>query len=821
MFSTALSCIIALFLWPLFIDKPFINDFGDWLSLSIFVVTCSGISFISGAVRRSKKKIKMAEDHLRKTNDELENRVKERTALLTESEERYRSTLDNMMEGCQIISSEWKYLYLNDTADKHNRRTKEELLGKRYMDMWPGIESTEVFRVIKHCMEERVVRHMENEFVFPDGKKGWFELRIEPIPEGVFILSVDITERKKAEGRQNLSSEILSILNYPSDFTDTIDRILSAIKHEMGFDAVSLRLLSGDDYPYIVQKGFSDDFLLTENSLTVRDNKGPCRDENGKLCLECTCGVVISGKTDQSNPLFTEGGSAWTNNSLTLLNIPADKDPRLNPRNNCIHEGYNSVALIPIRADNEIVGLLQLNDRKKDRFTLEIIHFYERITESIGVALKRKQSEEEIKRLNAELEIKVAERTNQLAETNKNLCNEIDEKNRLLQVIEVNQLELKAQNEELQRKKDNINLLIESTAEGIYGIDLGGNCTFCNPSCVAILGYESPDQFLGKKMHYLIHHTGADGKRISVEECNVYKAFLKGEKHHSDTEIFWKADGNCFPVEYWSYPILNKGKISGAVITFIDISERKQLEEDTIRNLELEKELNLLKSRFISVISHEFRTPLTGIQSSVQLFERYGDKWEKEKKQKFFDTIYKSVRFANLLLDDVSIIGKDEGGKLSFNPSICAIDELSLQAVNDIKAVFGDQHHIDFSVRPESIQAMADESLLRHIINNLLSNAVKYSGTEEQVEFSVVAENNNIVFTFIDYGIGIPDEDMKHIFESFHRASNVESIKGTGLGLSIVKRCVEIHKGTIEISSELNKGTTVVVKIPYMRPEKK
>ena len=104
-----------------------------------------------------------------------------------------------MLEGCQILGSDWRYLYLNDAADTHNRRPKEELLGKKYMDMWPGIEQTEVFRVIKHCIEERIPHHMENEFVFPDGTKGWFDLSIQPVPEGVFILSIDITVRKLSE----------------------------------------------------------------------------------------------------------------------------------------------------------------------------------------------------------------------------------------------------------------------------------------------------------------------------------------------------------------------------------------------------------------------------------------------------------------------------------------------------------------------------------------------------------------------------------------------------------------------------------------------
>jgi PAS domain-containing protein len=208
----------------------------------------------------------------------------------------------------------------------------------------------------------------------------------------------DITERKRAQRYQSLSAEILSALNEPLSVRDVINRILAAIQQETGFDAVGIRLRSGDDFPYFVQNGFSPEFLLTENTLIARDeNGGLCRDANGNIRLECTCGLVLSGKADPANPLFTKDGSWWTNNSLLLLDLPANQDSRLHPRNRCMHQGYCSLALIPIRANRDIVGLLQLNDRKKDRFTLDQIHFFEGISASIGVALMRKQQEDALR----------------------------------------------------------------------------------------------------------------------------------------------------------------------------------------------------------------------------------------------------------------------------------------------------------------------------------------------------------------------------------------------------------------------------------------
>ena len=212
--------------------------------------------------------------------------------------------------------------------------------------------------------------------------------------------------------RESLAIKLLEILNDDMNVNSAIDRILKAIKEATGFDAVGIRLRNDNDFPYFSHDGFAPDFILAENSLVMRNEKGGlCKNDDGTICLECTCGLVVSGKTDPSNPLFTEGGSAWTNNSLTILDIPAEKDPRLNPRNNCIHQGYMSVALIPILKKNEVIGLLQLNDRRKECFTLEMIRFFEALNSGIGIALMRihdeaarKKAKEDLQQKNLELD---------------------------------------------------------------------------------------------------------------------------------------------------------------------------------------------------------------------------------------------------------------------------------------------------------------------------------------------------------------------------------------------------------------------------------
>jgi len=204
----------------------------------------------------------------------------------------------------------------------------------------------------------------------------------------------DITGSKQAEACRAIGSDILQIFLRSDDLQTCLQRTLAALKTGTGFDAVGIRLQDGEDFPYFIQEGFPETFLLTENSLVSRTaNGGACRDREGNVCLECSCGLVISGRTDPANPLFTKGGSCWTNNSSPLLGIPADKDPRYHPRNQCIHHGYASVALIPIRTRERITGLIQLNDRRKDRLTLEMVEILEGIAGHIGEALMRKKAE--------------------------------------------------------------------------------------------------------------------------------------------------------------------------------------------------------------------------------------------------------------------------------------------------------------------------------------------------------------------------------------------------------------------------------------------
>jgi PAS domain S-box-containing protein len=227
-----------------------------------------------------------------------------------------------------------------------------------------------------------------------------------------------------------------------------------------------------------------------------------------------------------------------------------------------------------------------------------------------------------------------------------------------------------------------------------------------------------------------------------------------------------------------------------------------------------EKELNNLKSRFITTISHEYRTPLTVINSSVNLIERYFDKLSKDDIFNYIEKINRAVGVLTHLVEEVLIIGKAEKGKMTVKKEYMNITEFCEKVVDEIQLTDGNQHQIvkSFDSFPNAVYS--DPNLIRLIINNLLSNAIKYSAKDSIVKIRLQNINDKLIITIEDNGIGIPENEVKYLFDEFHRGFNVGMAQGTGLGLSIVKYCIQSLGGEIQVKSEVNKGTTFVVHLP-------
>jgi signal transduction histidine kinase len=246
----------------------------------------------------------------------------------------------------------------------------------------------------------------------------------------------------------------------------------------------------------------------------------------------------------------------------------------------------------------------------------------------------------------------------------------------------------------------------------------------------------------------------------------------------------------------------------------VDFNQLKETNYSLEKSLEREKELGILKTRFVSMASHEFRTPLTSINATTDVILNYADKLSKEDIEKRLYKIKNEIADMTTTLEDILIIGKAEAQKLKFTP-------VEIDFVKNVKFIIDqfqlaqiEPREIVYEFSDDSILINADPKWIKNIVINLISNAIKYSKPTTKVEIGIKKENETVILTFSDKGVGISKKDQKKLFEPFHRGENVDEISGTGLGLAVVQKAVELHNGKILFTSELNKGTTFKIILP-------
>jgi signal transduction histidine kinase len=267
-----------------------------------------------------------------------------------------------------------------------------------------------------------------------------------------------------------------------------------------------------------------------------------------------------------------------------------------------------------------------------------------------------------------------------------------------------------------------------------------------------------------------------------------------------------------------------------ATVKELNLSLEKRVHERTVelhktqaelkRSLEYERELGELKSRFVTMVSHEFRTPLGIIMSAIELMRHYEDRLPEDQKLELQNDIHDATKLMAGLMEQVLVLGRVEAGKLGYRPVSIDLDVLAGKLTDECLSVTNHKCPILWQPQGDVFQApaRADETLLRHIFGNLITNAVKYSPAGSPVCFTAHRDDTDAVFEVRDTGIGIPKEDLPQLFEAFFRCSNVEDIPGTGLGLVIVKRCVDLHGGNLNLVSKVGQGTTFTIRLPLFAP---
>jgi PAS domain S-box-containing protein len=781
------------------------------------------------------------EGYIEGTMTDITERKQVEEALLG-SEAKFRHLLDAMLEGCQIIGYDWRYLYVNDAVAQNGHQAKEILLGHTMMEIYPGIENTDLFAALRRCMNERMPQQMENEFVYPDGMKGWFELSIQPVPEGIFILSIDITGRKRAE------ETIQNLARFPSENPNPVLRIArDGILLYCNPAALTLlkkwKLRVGKPAPEVL-KNLTNEALETETTKTVDI---PCGDHIFSIAIapapegeyinlyarDVTERVQADQQLKEREALLNEvgviaklggwemdittGKATWSKGTYDIVEIDYNKPvPGLHE-----HVGYYLPEYREM-IESKMNALIETKQPMKFEAVLKTAKGNIKWCQALGEAVvedgkliklrgtfqditERKQAEEEILRLNAELEQRVADRTAQLQTANKQLESELAERARVEDAI--------------RESEERFHRLSEASLEAIVihdeGILLNANSQYSK-----MFGY-APEEMLGKQVMPLTiapEAIEAVGKEIATG----------GEGPYESTGL--RKDGTRFPMEIRVREIEYKGH-KARVAAIMDITERKKAEEELMkyrahleemvktRTEELRNAMDDLArsntelERFAYVASHDLQEPLRMVTSYLQLLERrYKDKLDSDALEFINYAVDGSNRMKTLINDLLAYSRVGTRGKefaLTDCEEVLARVLTSLQvSIEEIKAKV---------IHDPLPKVMADDAQLESLFQNLIGNAIKFhSRKPPRVHVGVKRDGKNWTFSVRDNGIGIDPQYFERIFIIFQRLHNREDYPGTGIGLAISKRIVERHGGRIWIESQPEKGSTFFFTLPII-----
>lgn len=411
----------------------------------------------------------------------------------------------------------------------------------------------------------------------------------------------------------------------------------------------------------------------------------------------------------------------------------------------------------------------------------------------------RKKAEAKIVKLNAEPEATVKSRTGELVKTLK---------------------ELKKTQSTLEKAISFQKATLENAGAMIIATDKTGTIKLFNAEASRNIGYEA-SELIDKKTPVFFHAKSEIArKRKSLQrelgitiksDFDVLVEKARRNFHGEEQFTYIRKDGSSFPVLLTVSSIKNSdGEITGFIGIAIDNTERKKAEQILLKSLEKEKELGELKSRFVSMASHEFRTPLSTILSSAYLIEKYKLGKQQPDRVKHLQRIISSVNMLTDILNDFLGIGKIEEGKIPVRFSTFDIQQFIRDVVKEMKATFQKGQILRYVHKGPSPVVM-DKSLLKHIIFNLVSNASKFSPQKSFIEIKTNNHNGHLILAVKDQGIGISQNDQKHLMERFFRGANAGNIQGTGLGLHIVSKYAELMNGKVVCNSELEKGTEFVI----------
>jgi hypothetical protein len=691
------------------------------------------------------------------------------------SEQRYRSLFENMLNGfayCRMLyDGEGRavdFVTLEVNAAFERWTGLRDGVGKRVTEVVPGVRESqpEMFevcgRVASSGKSERFEIHSKQ-------IARWASVSVYSLEKGYFAaIFEDITERQQHDADREGMVALLRLLNAPNDTAELIHTVTGLLQEWSGCTAVGIRLQEGEDFPYYETRGFPAEFVQGENSLCARDqNQELLRDSAGNAVLECMCGNVLCGRFDARQPFFTAAGSFWTNSTSKLLRATTEADRQGRTRNRCHGEGFESVALIPLHNSGRTLGLLQITDRRPDRFNAARIALMERAAASLAIALEQRKTQAH-----------------------------------------------------LRASEERYRLISENTADVIWLLDVESRrFTYVSPSVLQLLGY-SPEEVLTKGLEGI---TTPETYRCCMERlAEGPVALAAGDERvlrqvHQLAQV--RKDGSIVQTEVVTSLLRNERGRAGVVLGVTrDITERLAGEERLMQAQKMES-----IGRLAGGVAHDFNNLLTVINGYSRLVLE--DLNTGDPLRESIEEVIRAGDRAAGLTKQLLAFSRKQVMKLRLLDLNRVVGDMRPM----LGRLLGEDVELSVDLVAEAAAIRADPNQLEQVVMNLAVNArdAMPQGGKLTIRTAVAeaaAQRTSrpgapagryILLTVSDTGVGMSEETRRHIFEPFFTTKELG--KGTGLGLSMVQGIVEQSGGYIEVESEPGRGTTFQIHLPKVK----
>jgi PAS domain S-box-containing protein len=748
---------------------------------------------------------------------------KQLEAELTASEERFRTSIETMLDCFGMYSAirdesgqivDFLIGYVNEAACVNNRMTKEEQIGQRLCELFPAYCEIGLFDEYVKLVEtgQPLVKesiYYEHTYQGQSLSRA-FDIRAVKLGDGFAAAWRDITERKQAEDALRVSEQRLrtaleaahmgtwdwNILTGQITWSDNFKRFLGITSDRLDGNYQSfIDIIHPEDRDRVLQKlekilqegkDYKDEFriVLPDGNVRWLASQGQVvYNETGKpvritgIALDITQRKQAEEEQRKTEQLYRTLASNFPNGVVALF----DKDLRYTLTEG---KGLAEVGLSKEFLEGKTIAEI---------FPPEVCEIKER---AYRTALNGIPNVCEIPFGDLHYLMYTLPLRNEQGGiyAGMSMSQDISDRKR----AELALLE----------ERNFVSAILDTAGALITVCDRQGRFIRVNRACEQITGYSFEE----------------------VKDKYVWDLFLIPEEIESVKAVFQELQTGQFPIEHENYWVIRdgnrrliswsntaildaEGSVKYIISIGIDITDRKRAEEIR-RALERAQELSDLRLRFFSMVSHEFRTPLSTILVSAQTLEARAHEWPEDKRRKSLRRIESAAKHLTQLLDDVLTINRAETGKLDLNPKALDLEKFCCSLLEELQLQSGNKHTINLVNQGNCKNVFLDERVLRSILSNLLANAIKYSPQGGEIQWLVNCESGKVIFNIRDQGIGIPLPDQIRIFEPFHRGNNVGNIPGTGLGITVVKKCLDLHGGDISINSEEGRGTTVIVTIP-------